>query len=62
MVIPAFTALQVFTVKWKKINLDAEKWYGKQQCLPLGIKNWAGDYPIGPTANGPGWQKGRRAS
>jgi len=30
----------------RKINLEAEKWYGKQQCLPIGHKKWAGDCPV----------------
>jgi len=40
-------------MKWKK-KLEAQKWYGKQQCLPTGHKSWAADCPpcpIGSAAN-----------
>lgn len=40
----------------RKINLEAEKWQGKQQCLPIGYKKWAGSdrppCPIGSAPNG----------
>jgi len=43
-------------MKWKKkIIWEAEKWYGKQQCLPIGHKKWAANSPpcpIGSAANG----------
>jgi len=43
-----------FNMNWKKINLEAENWQGKQQRLPIGHKKWAGHCrpcPIGSTAN-----------
>jgi len=49
--------LHVFNMKWKKkIILEEEKWYGKQQCLPIGHKKCRAanspPCPIGSGANG----------
>jgi len=41
-------------MKWKKINLQGETWYGKQQCLLIEHKKWADPRPpcqIGSAAN-----------
>jgi len=35
----------------EKINLEAEMWQGKQQCLPIGDKKWADDCPPSPTGS-----------
>jgi len=50
-----------FNMKWKKIDFEAQNWYSKQQCLPIGHKKWAGGQssragncppcPIGSAAN-----------
>jgi len=34
----AFNASVQYEMEGKKINLEAEKWQGKQQCLPIGHK------------------------
>jgi len=44
----AFIAYKCSIWNGRKINLEAEKWYGKQQCLPIWHKKWAGICPRCP--------------